>query len=67
LELDVMIPLVQEEYPEATSNQDIAKLVSDIFKVQCSFMDIAGYTECQFIANQDYELESKRQEYGHSY
>ena len=45
------------------SPEDLAKSISEEFGVQCSMEDINNYYS-QHIVNEDYELESRRQEYG---
>lgn len=62
-DLGLFIKLTNMADPEITSPEDLAKSISEEFGVQCSMEDINNYYS-QHIVNEDYELESRRQEYG---
>lgn len=47
---------------ETKSFEDIAKIISQEFNVQCSTLDVEKYYEIDI--NEDFEKESRRVEYG---
>ena len=65
-ELGTMIGLVLGEYPTVTQSLELSNKVSEIFGIDCTIEDVLRYQENQQ-PREDFELESRRHEFGHHY
>ena len=62
-DLGLYLKLVYLEYPEVEAPQELAEKVSAEFNVVCTKKDVLGYLDLH-VQYEDYELESRRQQYG---
>lgn len=64
--LGIMLKLISQEHPKDASNYaKLAEHVENIFDVTCTKEDVENY-ELSYINSEDYELESRRIDYGFS-
>lgn len=65
-DLGDMLKMISLVYPKIKDSENLAILVSKNFEVICTKEDIEGYYK-QLIQTEDFELESRKQEYGINY
>lgn len=61
--LGIYLKTISQKYPDVKKSDALATKISSEFGVVCTSEDIRGYAALH-IQHEDYELESRRQEYG---